>query len=375
MRKNKADLDLVAALDLAQVVTQAQTTQFFAEYLPHLGEIDPLLAQVGARLQEYCLRPGKAIRPLMVACGAAWSRSVPLAEALGDRQVQSLLLAVELIHKRLLMADDIADRDERRHGKPSFHTQWEQDLSQDPHYRRLPIEERRHFARSYTEIAGIWLQRLSEQAIAAGNFSLAQRRQIDAILLGYVYEKTPAGWYVLFDQNFTPLDQVSPAEFLHGLAMVTGAYSFQSPLLLGLLLGSAGAKFKQPLIEFGEAVGLVHQLTDDVIGLFGDPEVTGKPVGGDLREGKKTLLMQYAYQLGSETQRRQLVRLLGKPDITTAEVTTVRAMVESTGALAKNQAKIAEYVAAGEQVLGRLPAGEINHLLQQLLSFLVGRKR
>lgn len=368
-------MELKAALAQAQAITQAQTALFFTENLPRLVEVDPWLGKVGERLQQYCLRPGKALRPLLLAAGAALSKEIPLEKALCEPPVQQLMLAIELVHKRLLMADDVADRDERRNDAPAFHTGWEQDLAVDPKYASRSFGLRQHVARSYTEIAGILLQRLSDEAWHVGNYSPSEREKIDRLLLEFVYEKTSAGWYLLFDQNFEALDdQTSEEIFLQGLELVTGGYSFQAPLLLGAALGGQYDSLEKELTDFGAAAGVLFQLTDDVIGLFGDPDVTGKPVGGDIREGKKTLLVQYAYRLGDERQRQQLRKLVGQSDLAASEVEVVREIVKQTGAFDQTQAKIADYVRFGEAALGHLPEGEVRNLLAQLLHYIAHRQ-
>lgn len=367
-------MQLKDALDQAQSVTQAQTKLFFTEYLPPLTATDPMLVEVGHRLEEYCLRPGKALRPLLIACGAALSRDISLEEALALPSAQRLMLSIEFIHKRLLMADDVADRDELRHDKPAFHVQWEQDLAQVDRYKSLSPAMRSHVARSYTEIAGIWLQRLSEQVLLEG-FTPSERRTIDQILLTYVYEKTSAGWYLLFDQNFEQISsKTSEEKLLRGLELVTGAYSYQAPLRLGSILGPRSEELEKILLEFGSSTGVLYQLTDDLIGLFGDPATTGKPVGGDIREGKKTLLVQYAYRLGDERDRQQLRRLLGNENITPEEVELVRQIVHRTGAYDQNQAKIKEYAEYSQNCLANLADGEVRQLLTHLVSYLTARQ-
>ncbi len=363
------------ALSQAQEITHAQVLLFFSEYLPRLATVDPWINRVGERLQEYCLRPGKAARPLLVACGAALSMDQPLDKVLADVRVQRLMLVSQLIHKRLILADDVADRDELRNDKPAFHVGWEQDLAEDPKYRQLAVSFRQHVARSYTEIAGILLQRMSDFAWDNNGLFAEEHNRINQILLEYIYEKTPAGWYLLFDQNFETLnDETSEEVLLKGLELVTGGYTFQGPLLLGATLGSKFDVYAKILIEIGAAAGVLYQLTDDVIGLFGEPEVTGKPVGGDIREGKKTLLMQYAYRLGSARDRKQLQKLLGKPDITAAEVEVVREIVHRSGAFDQNQSKIKEYQQFCASLLEQLPAGEVADLLSDLINFVAFRK-
>lgn len=365
-----------STLDTVQTLVHQETELFFNRYIKEMQEIDEWSAAVAQRLQEYSLRSGKALRPLLVLAGAAVSASQSLTEALERPDVRKVMLTVEFTHKRLLMADDVADQDELRHQKPAFHILFEQDLGKRPSYAALQTEQLRHIARSYTEVAGIWYQQMATQFLVEAPVTERQRVRLMEVLFHHVYEMTPAGWYILFDQNFDPVDNtMSEDRFLKGLELVTGEYSFVAPLLMGAALGEDSEALRSALIKYGRIGGLLHQVTDDVLGVFGDPAVTGKPAGNDLREGKKTLLVQYSYSVANEKDRQFLHDRIGKPDLTPEEVERAREIIRQTGALRRTEEKIAQLVRQAQEATESIHHPEVQPLLQEIVEILAHRKK
>jgi geranylgeranyl diphosphate synthase, type I len=109
------------------------------------------------------------------------------------------------------------------------------------------------------------------------------------------------------------------------------------------------------LTAYGDAIGLAFQLRDDVIGLFGDPAVTGKSRVDDLREGKQTLLVVRALALAPERDRRVLADALGDPDLDDAGAERCRSIVAASGARASVEALIEARQARAVRSLGGVP--------------------
>lgn len=366
----------------AQVQAQLHQSmvEFWHAYRGQLIELDTWTTVVLDTLETYCLRSGKAWRPLLVGVGAAAGQDISLAEAFTQPTVQRLCVLIELLHKRLLIADDVADRDDQRHGEPSFHIVVEQRLASDPRYAALTPEERTHQARTYTEIAGIWLQSIVTWGITSDEtFSPAQQVVLNQILQRQVYEYTCNGWLALFDQNRDPLEctDKSQQRLLTGLEQVTGHYSIVAPLQLGLSLGDPTQReaYSKLANRLGHSAGIMFQVADDVLGLYGDPAVTGKPVGGDLREGKKTLFMQWAYASVSRDDQTRLAQVLGSPTCTNEDVVWVQELVKSTGVYDRVQQKIDAYANEAEQVLQAWTHTESREALQALLQKLGKRNK
>ncbi len=369
-------MDFRSALAHAQQTFHEEARTFFGEYQQDVQEIDIWSQEILAYLEEYCLRPGKALRPLLVALGAAMAQNISLEEALSQTKVRSLMLVVELTHKRLLMADDVADKDELRNEKPAFHILLAQELSKRETYAQLDPAKLEHVCRSYTEIAGVWLQTLSFAVLEKAPFTPQEREQIVKTLLRSVYERTPAGWYILMDQGLEKLgEETSVDRFLKGLRLVTGEYTFVAPLRLGYILGGDLKEKEAAIAEFGANAGLLFQLTDDRIGLFGDPQVSGKPVGNDLREGKKTLYVQYAYQRSEGKDRETLVALLGAPEVSAQQLDWVQQLVRSTGAFEAVEQDIKNVHQKARASLEHFLPSECRTILEEMLFSLEKRDK
>jgi geranylgeranyl diphosphate synthase, type I len=109
-------------------------------------------------------------------------------------------------------------------------------------------------------------------------------------------------------------------------------YSVQRPCQLGAALGGAGAAAQVSLAAYGSPLGRAFQFRDDLLGVFGDPEVTGKPAGDDLREGKRTVLVACALAGAGPRGRRVIMERLGDPELDEAGVVELQSVISESGA-------------------------------------------
>lgn len=107
----------------------------------------------------------------------------------------------------------------------------------------------------------------------------------------------------------------------------TARYTFSLPLMLGLLAGGGPAATGTTLGTFGEHLGIIFQIRDDEIGLFGTEQNIGKPVGSDIREGKKTLYHHFLYRHATNAEKRHLNTLFGNPKLSVKDIKYVRELV------------------------------------------------
>jgi geranylgeranyl diphosphate synthase, type I len=112
-------------------------------------------------------------------------------------------------------------------------------------------------------------------------------------------------------------------------------YTIERPLHLGGTLAGAPAALLAAYSAYGLPLGEAFQLRDDILGVFGDPAVTGKPAGDDLREGKRTALVTLAEQRADASAAAQLRGLLGDPELDSAGVSRCRLIISESGALAE----------------------------------------
>ena len=142
---------------------------------------------------------------------------------------------------------------------------------------------------------------------------------------------------------------------LRVVSLKAARYSVEQPLLIGAALAGADQAQRTALRAFGHPLGMAFQLRDDVLGVFGDERVTGKPAGDDLREGKRTLLIAWTREALAAPGRRLVDELLGDPQLTGDQIASLQATIAESGALARVERLIAGYAADGEAALRGAP--------------------
>ena len=117
----------------------------------------------------------------------------------------------------------------------------------------------------------------------------------------------------------------------------SGKYSIERPLHLGAAIAQSSQSKENPLnwklSEYGLPLGEAFQLRDDLLGIFGDPAITGKPAGDDLREGKRTVLMAMAMERTTDAGRAELLSYLGRPDLSHEIIEVLREIIIESGAV------------------------------------------
>ena len=130
-------------------------------------------------------------------------------------------------------------------------------------------------------------------------------------------------------------------------------YSMEAPLLIGASLAGASEDQLSDLADFGLPLGIAFQLRDDVLGVYGDSEVTGKPSGDDLREGKRTVLIALAEQRMPESSKRVFNEMLGDRSLTPDQIEVMQSTLRDTGGLDEVEVMIADYAKEAMQALDR----------------------
>lgn len=341
---------------------QQALKNFLAEQHKLAPELTPHWAESIDTITDFVMRGGKAIRPLLVVLSY---------QLFGGKEdaVYAVAAGVEMLHKYLLNMDDIADRDEKRYGGPTI-WQFYQLKYQD-------WQDKEHHGRTLAEVDGVLMASFATELVRTANFPANKILDVLGIMNQRSYWKTIAGWKIQYFMNHTALPDATEEEFLKGLELVTGQYSFVAPLKIGALL--AGVKESstemKALEEYGHHIGRAFQLHDDVLGLFGEPEETGKPVGNDVREGKKTLLLQRAYKKSNKADQKFLTDVCGR-NLTASELKRVQEIVKETGALAESEKLAKESVEKGIAALAVLDQQKNEvELLKELANFVIERKK
>lgn len=303
------------------------------------ADLDPDYAQLW-RSMGRASRGGKRFRPALVtgAYQALGGHDLALAQHVGD--------AIELLHTGFVMHDDVIDRDEIRRG--------ELNVSGTFAHRALASGARADKAELLGQTAGILAGDLALVG-ATRMMALAPtgpetvRRLLD--LLERSVQVTAAG--ELADVRFS-LDLGDPTlgDVLTMAEHKTAVYSFELPLQAAAVLAGAPQEISGRLSEVGRMVGIAFQLVDDLLGVFGDEEITGKSTVTDLREGKVTPLIAYARTTACWATIAQDV---GDPHLTPARAQHVRDVLESCGARAAIEDLATDYVSTALSVTADLP--------------------
>ncbi|HTO22709.1 MAG TPA: polyprenyl synthetase family protein [Spirochaetia bacterium] len=318
---------------------------FLEEKRGELARVSPIGSQAAERLLDFSVR-GKMIRGCLVHLGWALGRrgeSDPAAE----EAVRTAGAAMELFQSGLLVHDDIMDRDPVRRGQPSFFRQYEEQAARDG------AADPAHVGQSLAICAG--------DAAYFMAFELLARIGLPGPLLGAVLglcarELTAVGIAQMQDVAWGAA--AGPAgleEVLRMYTYKTGRYSFSLPLLTGALLAGAPDALRSGLEECGETIGLLFQLRDDELGLFGDEEQTGKPLASDLREGKKTIVVSLILEQATRAERDRLAGILGNPRCTADDLDFVRRLARSAGVQERLRALTGGLVARAQRAVSALP--------------------
>ena len=271
---------------------------------------------------QVCVAGGKRLRPAFCYWGYVAAAGRPTDPGPLLRAAASL----DLLHASLLVHDDLLDGSDTRRGAPSAHRRFEA---------LLPGPRATRFGEAAAILLGdVLFSWSAEMFESAGLSPEAVRRAAPVlatmrseVLLGQYLDVAAA--FGITDRS-TPQAQADTADKV--LEFKSARYSVRRPAELGATLGEAPPRLLATLGTYGSLVGRAFQLRDDLLGVFGDPSVTGKPAGDDIREGKRTLLVLMALENGNAHQRETLTSLLGAPGLTEEDLTTAREIIETTGA-------------------------------------------
>ncbi len=179
---------------------------------------------------------------------------------------------------------------------------------------------------------------------------------------------------VLLEMNMVTEPSTTPETYLRMIRMKTAAL-FERALMMGATIARGTQSQLDALQEFGIRVGQAFQVQDDILGSFGDEARTGKSASGDIREGKRTMLVIEAYARGSQEKRAVLDSLLGRPDMSEEDVEQVRSVFVDTGALKACHQHAERLLRTGQQALDRASPPLVSQYrdLVDLSEFLVNR--
>jgi geranylgeranyl diphosphate synthase type I len=311
---------------------------------PRVAAASAVSAEVGAAAEAVsglALRGGKRMRAALVgaafvACTEDGASGAQGSQASWSR-VDRAMLAIELLQVYLLIHDDWMDDDDVRRGGPSVHVVLRGRLGS------------KRLGDAAAVLAGDLACAYAQDALLESDFP-AERLLAAARAFARIQEEVVTG-------QLAEMSTHASVEVIH--ALKTASYTVTGPLALGAHLAGASELRVAQLARYGRPLGIAFQLRDDLLGAFGDTSATGKPVGNDIRQGKRTALV--AEMRGHVASEALLARVLGREDASDHDVAEVVRAMETSGAKARVEARVAELLAETRAALDAMALPNDSH--------------
>lgn len=268
---------------------------------------------------------GKRLRPAFCYWGHAAAADQPI-EPTGLLQAAASL---EFLHVSALVHDDLMDHSDTRRGLPSVHRRFE--AAHGIAHGDGPAEQ---FGCDIAILLGdlllMWSSQMFTSAPVKADRLAAATPLLDAmrteVTCGQVLDVTSQSGMAGSDSE-SALDLVGRV-----VEYKCASYTVVRPCQIGVALAGGSDRLQQTMADFGSPIGRAFQYRDDLLGVFGDAELTGKPAGDDLREGKRTVLVAHALDRADSHDAARLKSLLGRPNLDDDDVATARRIIETSGA-------------------------------------------
>jgi len=318
------DKELLSSATAVRDAVKEELALYLAQQRDYLTAIASEMVPVCDALEDYLLEGGKRLRPLFAYAGFMAAGSVPSKTEIRAMASLELLQACALIH------DDLMDGSDTRRGKPAIHRHFE-NLHHQGSMAGLAEQFGEAAAVLLGDLALVWSDHMLHNSGLSHDALTAALRVHDEMRIELM-----AGQYL--DVREAGEREHSVERSLRIARYKSGKYTIERPLHLGAVMARPSASEHSELLKvlsaYGLPLGEAFQLRDDLLGIFGDPETTGKPAGDDLREGKRTVLMAMTLEKAQGAAREELVKNLGNPALSSEKIESLRTLITETGAVA-----------------------------------------
>jgi geranylgeranyl diphosphate synthase type I len=338
-----------SAVELAGAVTD-QLREYLRKRRSDVAYIGTDYAELTAALEEFVLRGGKRLRPAFAYWGwRAVADPVHSPADPVDPSILRLFSALELLHACALVHDDVIDASATRRGLPTVHR-----LFADKHRRSNWHGSSEQFGMSAAILLGDLALVWADDIVATTDLSVEAHQRVRRVWSAIRTE-------VLGGQYLDIVAESSGAESVASAMTVniykTASYTISRPLQFGAAAAADRPDVLAAFHEFGTNLGVAFQLRDDVLGVFGDPAITGKPSGDDLRSGKRTVLLAEAVERAEQVDpvAAKLLRTSIGTELSDAQVKELCLVIESVGALAAVEERIDTLTRRSLEILNAAP--------------------
>ncbi len=338
-----------------------QVEKYLNQVLEEVRRRDFFTAEILEYVKKIVLAGGKRIRPAFMYWGYL---------GMGGKEKEKILktaIGIELVHIFLLIHDDIIDRDDKRHGMDTLHfkyKKWGKKI--------FPRSDSSHFGNSIALVAGDIVAALGNQVIF--NSAFESRLIMKALFkLQEIISLTALG--EIQDIYVEYQGKASEEEILQMYKHKTAGYTVEGPLHLGAILAGASDDYLKELSALAIPLGIAFQIRDDILGIFGNEEKLGKPVGSDIKEGKQTLLVSRAWKKANSDQRKILTNILGKKDLSHEDIENFRSVIISSGALRYAEDMVKKNIQESQRIIRKINfTPEARHFLLEISEYIARRE-
>ena len=343
-----------AVLDPQAPLSQAFREAVSAEISAFLSEQSAVLDSVGPELvpvhlmASQLLCGGKRIRPAFCVWGYVAAAGMPAEEEL--KPLLAAAGSLDVLHVSALVHDDLMDSSDLRRGRPAAHRQFEA-----LHANAGWLGDSAAFGRAGAILLGDLLLMWSAQMLHGAGVDHSTLERALPIVEAMRTEVT-CGQYLDMVAQAHPLRKRAPAigslkptielaldDASRVVEYKAARYTVQRPCQIGAALGGGTDELYFALGAYGSPLGRAFQFRDDLLGVFGDPQVTGKPAGDDLREGKRTVLVAHAYAHADDPGQKLLLQRLGDPALDDAGISELQQVIVESGARDAVESMINDY--------------------------------
>lgn len=281
-------------------------------------------------------RGGKRIRGALVMAG------YEMCGGTNKKMILQAARAIEMLHAYILIIDDVQDRSALRRGKPSAH-----EMLATYHRKHKLKGDAAHSGLSLALNAGLAGAHAAQTILA--NMDADPQLKLNVISIANRTMAITAHGQALDIMNEL-VETPDIADIERVLEWKTALYTVINPLHVGMVLAGADCRATDAITPYGLHAGKAFQITDDILGIYGDEKDLGKTPGDDIREGKGTILTAYALKHAKPADKDFLRKCLGSP-VTAKDFARCRQIIESSGALAHARSKASAHLEEAFQAL------------------------
>jgi geranylgeranyl diphosphate synthase, type II len=320
-----------------KVQVDAYIDGFCAQKIQQAKRYDQSYIRLWKEIQRYIARGGKRVRPYLV---------VLAYQSHGGRQVDRIIpiaAAWEMLHAALLVHDDIIDRDLSRHGYLNIQGEYEK------HYDGS--RDGMHYAQGAALLAGDLLIASAFEMVLSSELNVVHKARAHQLLCDAIFGVAGGE---LMDVE-TIFDSISAAKTEKVARYKTAEYSCEYPLWCGATLAGVDDVSIEALRQFAIPLGIGYQLVDDLLGVFGESSVTGKSNSGDIREKKRTILLQKTFVALAPDKQKELVSIYQQDaELDEQTIARVRTLISQSGAHTAVENEIGQYYQEAEKSIAAL---------------------